>query len=148
MRALGHVPELLPPFRRFGVEAWCLGVLAGMLGDLGAGGPQGVLVERVPRLEHIGEPLGEDRVASGKGGSHHARQVSPVVRGLPGPLELREDCARVVRRVRSERSGGRGVCHRDDVDRADYPRCLDKPVRLSARSLLAAGEAAFERDRA
>src|SRR5919204_5233127 len=39
--SLGNVPELLPAGGRFGVEACCLGVLAGVLAELGAGGAAG-----------------------------------------------------------------------------------------------------------
>ena len=61
MGALGNVPELLPACGRFGVEGCRVGVVAGVLGELGAGGAEGVLVERVARLEPVGEPLGELR---------------------------------------------------------------------------------------
>jgi len=44
--ALGDVSELLPACGGFGVEGCRLGVVAGVLGELGAGGAEGVLVER------------------------------------------------------------------------------------------------------
>ena len=44
---LGDVPELLPACGRFGVEGCGFGVVAGVLGELGAGGAEGVLASGI-----------------------------------------------------------------------------------------------------
>jgi hypothetical protein len=54
--ALGDVAELLPAPRGFGVEGRGIGVVAVVLGELGAGGAERVLVEWVAGLDPIGEP--------------------------------------------------------------------------------------------
>jgi hypothetical protein len=64
--ALGHVPELLPACGRLGVESCGVGVVAGVLGELGTGGAQGVLVEWVAGREPIGKSLGESGIAGRK----------------------------------------------------------------------------------
>ena len=73
--ALGHVPELLPAYGRFGIKACCGGVVAGVLDELGAGGAKRVFVERVVGLKPVDEPLGERGVASGEGGSASFRSA-------------------------------------------------------------------------
>jgi hypothetical protein len=71
---LGNVPELLPARRCFGVERHGLGVVAGVLGELGAGGAEGELLERVVRRDPVGQPLGELRIARGERGPAARRQ--------------------------------------------------------------------------
>jgi hypothetical protein len=51
--ALENVPELLPACGPFGVERCRVGVVAGVFGELGTGGAEGVLVERVAGLEKL-----------------------------------------------------------------------------------------------
>ena len=76
--ALGNVPELLPAFGCFGVERCCVGMVAGVFGELGAGGAEGVLVERVAGFEPVDEPLGERGVAGGERRTRPSRALGKL----------------------------------------------------------------------
>jgi hypothetical protein len=57
--ALRHVSEPAPAFRRFAVKRLRIDEIIGVLGELGAGRADRVLVQRVPVFEPVGETLGE-----------------------------------------------------------------------------------------
>ena len=150
---LGDVPELLPACGCFGVEGCGVGVVAGVLGELGAGGAEGVLVERVAGLEPVGEPLGEVGVAGGERGPQHRRELSGVVGDVTRAgrlLDLGEERACLVGCAGGEPGGGGGREHLDGrVWRGLRARCLDEPVGDAGRALgLAAGEVGRQLERA
>src|SRR6266511_1607195 len=129
--SFGNVPELLPPDGRFGIEGCRVGVLTGVLGELRAGSAERVLVERVPGLESVGEPLGEGGVARGERGSYHRGQLSRVVRRLSGArylLELGEQGGCPLGLLHRERGGGRTEGDDDHLGGAERPAGLDQPV--------------------
>ena len=150
--ALGTFPNSCQRCGRFGVEGCRLGVVAGVLGELGAGGAEGVLVERVAGLEPVGEPLGERGIAGGERGSHHRGQLSRVVGRLAGArylLELGEQGGRPLGRLRRERGCGGGQSATTTISAAPIARVASISQSIPRlRAPLAAGEAARELDRA
>jgi hypothetical protein len=55
----GDVPERLPACGRLGVEGCRLSLVAGVFGELGADGAEGVIVQRIPRLYGFDESTSE-----------------------------------------------------------------------------------------
>ena len=62
---LADVSELLPASGGFSVEGCGIGVVAGMLGELGAGRAEGVFVERVAGFDPVGEAPGDQEDIQG-----------------------------------------------------------------------------------
>ena len=79
MGALGDVPELLPACGRLGVQGRRVGEAARVLGELGAGGAEGVLVQREERLEALSKLRRELWVAGGGRRAQHGRELPGVV---------------------------------------------------------------------
>jgi hypothetical protein len=113
---LADVPELLPACGGFGVKGCRLGVVAGVLGELGAGCAEGVFAERVAWLEPVGESLGKVGVAGCERSPQHRPELSGVVGDVTCAgrlLDLGEERARLVRFGGGEPSGCDGREHLD-----------------------------------
>ena len=129
--ALGDVPERLPARRCVRVEGHRVGILTGVFGELGVGGAEGMLVERVARRELVDQPPREREVPGGKRGSQHSGQVSGVVRSLADPrclFDLGEQCRRSLGFLEDERGGSRRSSEHDLVGGAGGVFRLLDPV--------------------
>ena len=74
---------MLPAALSVGVQRRRLGVLFAVLGQLGAGGDQRMLVGRMHRCQPGGKPCGQARLARRDGDAHDVGKTSHVLRGVP-----------------------------------------------------------------
>jgi len=82
--------EFLPAALSAGVQRRRLAVLFAVLGQLGAGGDQRMLVEGMHRGQPGGKPCGEARLARRDGDAQDAGKAWHVLRGVPDVMDLFE----------------------------------------------------------
>jgi hypothetical protein len=73
VRVLRYVAEGPPPLGRFGVESGRLRVIARVLGELGAGGAECMLVQWIVRLKAVCEALREHSFPRRQRSAGHGR---------------------------------------------------------------------------